>query len=208
MCHDHMPPGHSKKTTASRGGGDWWSKSWAPFWCWKSFCGGGGSIIIPTTTPPVVLYPRYVGFLYWAIALVVFAMPTWNMLVAAPPNNNNNKQRSVVMTRKWFHLVAVMLFRPITFVSPQLLPLSYVLALCGLVVLETLRYDWLLLVGCAVPLWISVCVTVISLRPLSFPCGVSCWNIEFGIGRLKAPLRNDNLGRNGWKVCWNGYFLK
>jgi dolichol kinase len=91
---------------------------------------------------------------------------------------------NMVVTHKWFHLVAILLFGPITWKFPQLMSLSYAIALCGLIVLETLRKDVLLLqtfylgfvdptkddthggiilshmcliVGCAAPLWISEC---------------------------------------------------
>jgi dolichol kinase len=91
---------------------------------------------------------------------------------------------NTVVTRKWFHLVAILLFGPITWKFPQLMSLSYAIALCGLIVLETLRADFAILqsfylgfvdptkddtqggiillnmcliLGCAAPLWISKC---------------------------------------------------
>lgn len=48
---------------------------------------------------------------------------------------------SVTVARKWFHLVAVLLFVPVTWVMPQLMSLAYAIAVCVLVVVETVRSD-------------------------------------------------------------------
>jgi dolichol kinase len=102
------------------------------------------------------------------------------ILIPFSPKTMNN----VVIARKWFHLVAVVLFAPVTRFAPQLMSLSYTVALAVLMVLENLRFelDWpqlrnfyacyldsskdqsqdrlvishiALIFGCAAPLWIS-----------------------------------------------------
>ena len=67
------------------------------------------------------------------------------------PNSHNNSTSSenfvsqkhstssfcyVVIRRKWFHLVAVVLFGPVTWYMPQLMSLGYAIATCLLVVVE------------------------------------------------------------------------
>jgi dolichol kinase len=123
-------------------------------------------------------HARYWGLVYWVVCLVVLALPTMTLL---------NSKISVVMTRKWFHLVALLLFGPMTWKFPDLLSLSYAIALCGLVVLETLRSKMpalqsfysafvdptkddtqggvvlshmCLIIGCAAPLWIAECCSM------------------------------------------------
>jgi dolichol kinase len=123
-------------------------------------------------------HARYWGLVYWVVFLVVLALPTMTLL---------NSNMSVVMTRKWFHLVALLLFGPMTWQFPHLLSLSYAIALCGLVVLETLRSKMpelqgfysafvdptkddtqggvvlshmYLIIGCAAPLWIAECCSM------------------------------------------------
>jgi dolichol kinase len=48
---------------------------------------------------------------------------------------------SVTVARKWFHLVAIILFVPTTLYTPQLMTLAYAVALCVLMVIETVRLD-------------------------------------------------------------------
>lgn len=84
------------------------------------------------------IYPRYWGLLYWAALFVLLALPTIQMA-------RHSSRIDPVISRKWFHLVAVLLFGPITWIFPQLMSLSYAVALCGLIVLETLRDDFAIL---------------------------------------------------------------
>jgi dolichol kinase len=48
---------------------------------------------------------------------------------------------STVITRKWFHLVATLLFTPVTIYAPQLQSLSYAVALSLLILVEAIRAD-------------------------------------------------------------------
>ncbi|OEU19909.1 hypothetical protein FRACYDRAFT_235973 [Fragilariopsis cylindrus CCMP1102] len=91
-------------------------------------------------------HQRIWGILYWVIVLVIASYPTFRLLSLQPSttesaNSKNKNEQSVVVTRKWFHLIAVLLFGPITWQFPQLMSLSYAIATCILIVLETLRSD-------------------------------------------------------------------
>jgi dolichol kinase len=125
-------------------------------------------------------FPRYYGLVYWAVAILVLLPPSLWI------HRQRQKAVSVVVTRKWFHLVAVILFGPITVVFPKLMSLSYAIALCGLVIIEGIRPNvaalqdffegfldtskdaskgvvlshMALIMGCAAPLWISECVAI------------------------------------------------
>jgi dolichol kinase len=115
--------------------------------------------------------PRIAWLFYW-IATMTVAIPL------APSTGNINP----VIARKWFHLVSIVLFLPTTVLAPQLQSLSYAIAICVLLIIESLRHDilWLnhfymtyldsnkdethdatiishiaLIAGCAIPLWVA-----------------------------------------------------
>jgi dolichol kinase len=48
---------------------------------------------------------------------------------------------STVVARKWFHLIATLLFTPVTIYAPQLQSLSYAVALSLLILIEAVRVD-------------------------------------------------------------------
>lgn len=134
-------------------------------------------------------YPRWYGLAYWSVVGIGIVAPITFVLTKRQRVRSTWRTRkaaaSVVVLRKWFHLVAILLFLPTTIFLPQLMSLSYAIALCGLVVLEVLRSEisglnqWyalffdsqgkgesksmlvvshiFLLLGCATPLWISQC---------------------------------------------------
>jgi dolichol kinase len=78
-------------------------------------------------------WPRYYWLLYWCAVLLI-------TIPLAPKSDTGT-----VITRKWFHLVAVLLFTPVTLAAPQLQSLSYAIALAVLMVMECVRRDipWL-----------------------------------------------------------------
>jgi dolichol kinase len=113
--------------------------------------------------------PRMAWLAYWVV--------TMGATIPLAPGNN----ASAVIARKWFHLVAVLLFVPVTVAAPQLQSLSYAIALAVLLLLESTRHrlPWLndfyltyldtskdesqdstiishmaLIAGCAAPLWL------------------------------------------------------
>jgi dolichol kinase len=135
-------------------------------------------------------YPQFYGLIYWIVLLILLAIPTMIIIQTRTRQEQQQQQEqqyqySYAVRRKWFHLVAVLLFGPITHIFPDLMSLSYAIALCGLVVVETIRKDcpllqsfyheWIdptkdidigeeggillshmfLLLGCAMPLWMA-----------------------------------------------------
>lgn len=121
--------------------------------------------------------PRVAWIIYWfAVLGVMVPMAAHPKFVTLAP---------AIVLRKWFHLVAILLFTPTTLLAPQLMTLSYAIALCTLMVLECVRPQLprsvqnfylgfldtdkdnpncvcvshlTLIGGCAFPLWLSVCV--------------------------------------------------
>ena len=165
-------------------------------------------------------YPRYWGLVYWMIILVITSIPTY-YLFSLPP-----KQKiSVVVTRKWFHLIAVLLFGPITYQFPQLMSLSYAIAVCVLIVLETVRRDlpWMqsfyttfiddrkddgdhiivshmfLILGCAAPLWVIESINNSNQQQSSSSLLVSLFGVIcIGIGDAMGAVVGKAFGKHQW----------
>jgi dolichol kinase len=165
-------------------------------------------------------FERLWGLFYWVGVLTVGSYPTFVLLSLSSKN-----KPSVVVTRKWFHLIAVILFGPVTWQFPQLMSLSYAIAFCVLVVLETLRGDApllqsfytafidgrkddgeqvivshiFLIIGCAAPLWVS---EVLSNR-ISSPSSSSLLVAEFGVlcigvGDAMGAVVGKSMGKHMW----------
>ena len=154
--------------------------------------------------------PRFYWLLYWLLALA-FTLPL------APL-----EATSVVIARKWFHGMAVLLFAPVTLAAPQLQSLSYAIAVALLLLAEcTVRRQasWIdkfyvryldiakdrpetvvvshmaLILGCAGPLWLTECV---RLRP-PLRVLVSQWGVlSLGIGDAAGALVGRTMGRCEW----------
>ena len=121
--------------------------------------------------------PWMVWIVYW-IVVVGIMVP-----ISAHPKFAN--LAPTVVLRKWFHLVAILLFTPVTLLAPPLMTLSYAIALCALRVFECIRPQLprsvqafylklmdtekdkpdciilshlTLMAGCAFLLWLSVCI--------------------------------------------------
>ncbi|KAG7371435.1 hypothetical protein IV203_020005 [Nitzschia inconspicua] len=163
-------------------------------------------------------YPRYYGLLYWGVILSVTSLPTYYLLTVP------TDRIPVVVTRKWFHLIAIMLFGPVIMIMPQLMALSFVIAICVLMVLETLRRDLpslqsfyvtfvdctkdnddqiivshiFLIFGCAAPLWLSLVVADATNNNtpslLLAEFGVLC----IGIGDAMGAVIGKLYGRQKW----------
>lgn len=161
-----------------------------------------------------IVLPRYMGLVYWILTLAVLALPT--ILIV------HRRQLAVVVVRKWFHFIAVLLFAPITIFSPTLMALAYAVALCGLLILEAIRreisvlnkfYQLLqdpnkddadgmitshicLILGCAVPLWLSLAMFDVRVgrQGLLQQWGVLC----LGVGDAMAAVFGKTFGQTRW----------
>ena len=166
-----------------------------------------------STEPTSWSWPRYWGVLYWAMAAMVLAAPT--VWIA------QRRHHAVVITRKWFHFVAIVLFAPSTQYFPQLMALGYAVALCVLVVLETLRHDapalngfyqlvhdpskdnlsdgiilshMCLILGCAIPLWLTQAMESSTVTPLLAQWGILC----LGVGDAMGAVVGKTYGSIRW----------
>jgi len=83
---------------------------------------------------------RWMFLIYWAVILLLAAFPAQRMathLRKIPESTKRSKL--VVVSRKYFHFVAVLLFLPATIIAPSMMALSYAVALCVLLLVETMR---------------------------------------------------------------------
>lgn len=84
--------------------------------------------------------PRWVFLIYWLLILLLAAFPAqWMARDIRKITESAKRRKSVVVSRKYFHFVAVLLFLPATIVAPSMMALSYAVALCVLLLLETTR---------------------------------------------------------------------
>jgi dolichol kinase len=154
--------------------------------------------------------PRAYWLRYWAFILLL-------SLPMSPTACNS------IIARKWFHLIAILLFAPVTLAAPQLLSLSYAIALAVLMVLECIRhrFAWLdafyqrymdtakdqkgkvivshfaLLFGCAAPLWIQESIGGSNAF-------LALWGIlSLGVGDSMGALIGSKYGRLSWGTTNN-----
>ena len=84
--------------------------------------------------------PRFVFLVYWLIVLSLAAFPAHRMASYLRNLPESTKRRKlVVVSRKYFHFVAVLLFLPPTVLAPTMMSLSYAVALSALLLVESLR---------------------------------------------------------------------
>jgi len=164
-------------------------------------------------------FERFWGLVYWVGVLTLGSYPTIALFSLKPKH-----KPSVVVTRKWFHLIAILLFGPVTWQFPQLMSLSYAIAFCVLIVMETLRADapllqsfytafiddrkddgeqiivshLFLIIGCAAPLWVSeILSNKISPQSSSLlvaEFGVLC----IGVGDAMGAVIGKSIGKHKW----------
>jgi dolichol kinase len=159
--------------------------------------------------------PQWYGLVYWAVALVILGLATiWIVM-----RSRQHSSSVVVVTRKWFHFVAIVLFTPITLAFPRLMGLGYAIATCGLMLLEILRHNipllqqfyqtlldttkddengdmvishLLLVVGCAAPLWMAQLCRVDSTL-------LQLWGVlVLGVGDAMGAIIGKWYGRHVW----------
>lgn len=89
----------------------------------------------------IMALPHYAWLMYWIIT-VVFLAPL-AILIAKKlqclRNGSARKRQLIVMARKYFHFVAVVLFLPPTFYAPEMMVLSYAIAAALLILVESIR---------------------------------------------------------------------
>jgi dolichol kinase len=160
-------------------------------------------------------WPRFYWLLYWCAVLLI-------TIPLAPKSDTGT-----VITRKWFHLVAVLLFTPVTLAAPQLQSLSYAIAMAVLMVMECVRRDipWLhqfyhsyldnakdltdsinesvvvshmgLIVGCAAPLWISDCIQLDNTNNVRL--FLQLWGVlSLGVGDAMGAVVGKYIGLLAW----------
>jgi dolichol kinase len=166
--------------------------------------------------------PRYCWLIYWVVVLVTTMTP----VVWVSSSSFNDKKQTVV-ARKWFHLVTVLLFAPVTMAAPQLQSLSYAIAMAGLMVLEAIRSHlpalnafyvrfldpvkeerddsiivshMALVVGCAAPLWIA---EYCSWPPnsIGIKSFLSLWGVLcLGVGDAIGAVVGILFGKHCWSA--------
>jgi dolichol kinase len=91
---------------------------------------------------------NYTWIIYWIVVLSVLtpiAIVTANKLNsfgtsnAADDNVIKKKKKFTVIARKYFHLVAIVLFVPPTIYAQEMMSLAYAIAVCLLILLESIR---------------------------------------------------------------------
>lgn len=75
--------------------------------------------------------PRMAWMVYWIVVV--------GIMVPISTHPKFASLATTVVLRKWFHLVAILLFTPVTLLAPQLMTPSYAIALCALMVFECIR---------------------------------------------------------------------
>ena len=84
--------------------------------------------------------PRWAFLIYWMLILLLAAFPAqWMAWDIRQIPESTKRRKLVVVSRKYFHFVAVLLFLPATIVGPSMMALSYAVALCVLLLVETMR---------------------------------------------------------------------
>jgi dolichol kinase len=155
--------------------------------------------------------PRISWVVYWfAILLVLVPISTLTAFQELAP---------AVVTRKWFHFIALLLFTPVTLFSPSLMLLVYAIALCILMVVECVRSElpasvqqfyrtfvdhdkdnpnrviishMALVTGCAFPMWLSACTGRESKL-------LQLWGVMvLGVGDSFGAILGKSFGRTKW----------
>jgi dolichol kinase len=175
------------------------------------------NIGVPSRLPWLVGLPRIVWLGYWGVV----------MLVTIPLAPGRNNAHHPIVARKWFHFIAVLLFVPTTLYAPQLQSLSYAVALCVLLMLETTRrhVPWLndfyvtyldrhkhegdettivshlaLIVGCAAPLWLCQWQDQCPVENRTVATTIiPLWGVYvLGVGDAMAAVVGKTFGRHPW----------
>lgn len=89
------------------------------------------------------MLPPYMWLLYWVLILfptfIIAQRYIINKYISDCPHSKERGRR-IVVARKFFHLVSVIMFGPPTYMAPEMMGLSYAVAVALLVLVERLRY--------------------------------------------------------------------
>lgn len=85
--------------------------------------------------------PHFMWLLYWILSIAILAPIAMMIFYRLQKLAVGGKSRKkwVVIARKYFHLVAIVLFVPPTVFAPAMMALSYAIATCVLVFVESVR---------------------------------------------------------------------
>lgn len=186
----------------------------------------------------VMHFQRYIILGYWSLVLIA-SIPLTVKLCKWVEVDNASKKRRIVAARKFFHLVAAILFTPITGIDSDLMALSYAIAVTLLMILEIIRcYSFgreysnmaskslnafytmfldekdslaadgglaithiTLIVGCAVPLWVSQVLNVTDDSSMLMNLLPYVGVLVLGIGDSAGAIAGIKFGRHPWSRC-------
>jgi len=87
--------------------------------------------------------PNGIWLLYWAFILACIFPIAIAISSNDTDNGSNKSSSSIVISRKFFHFVAIALFLPCTIYDSPMMCLSYAVATCVLILLESIRLAYL-----------------------------------------------------------------
>ena len=182
----------------------------------------------------VVHFQRYAILGYWGLVLIA-STPLTMKLCKWVEADEAMKKRRVVLARKFFHFVAVILFTPITWIDSDMMALSYAIATTLLMILEIVRcYSFgeehgsislslnsfytifldekdslaadgglaithiTLIVGCAMPLWVTQIVNVTDESNLLVHLLPFVGVLVLGIGDSAGAIAGIKFGSHPW----------
>lgn len=150
----------------------------------------------------------------------------WGMVLAVTIPLSPGEEAHPIVARKWFHLIAILLFVPVTLLAPRLQSLAYAVSLAVLVIFESARsnipildrfyaayldkakgesHDMIvvshmaLIFGCATPLWMVQWVESLHEQTYSLRTVIALWGVmTLGVGDSMGALVGRKFGRIRW----------
>ena len=110
----------------------------------RKTCSMSFNVLQPTIQSLKAL-PHFIWLLYWILSIAILAPIAMMIFYRLQKLEVGGKSRKkwVVIARKYFHLVAIVLFVPPTVFAPVMMALSYAIATCVLVLVESVRVIFL-----------------------------------------------------------------
>ena len=94
-----------------------------------------------TTEPEFALQPTRIEILGYWVAVLVMGLSLATYLPPWIVRSATVKTERVIIARKYFHLIAILLFYPVTKLDPDMMSLSYAISMSLLILVEAIR-DW------------------------------------------------------------------